>query len=393
MTGRRPKILFVVAEDWYFYSHRLPIARAAQQAGYDVAVATHVAEHGEKIAAEGIRVIPWGLRRESYSPLQEFAALRQLRRIYAAERPDLAHHVALKPILYGSIAARRHKRTQVINAWAGLGFLVASASLKARLLRTVLTRAFRILLNRPGSTVLVQNSDDGRLVEKEFRVPRERIELIRGSGVDLERFAPAPEPAGTAMVLLAARMIWIKGVEEFVAAAQALKAKGVAARFVVAGDSDEGSPTAIPRAQLQAWHASGAIEWAGWQADITDLMRQATIVCLPSHGGEGIPKVLLEAAACGRALVTTDVPGCREVVRAGENGLLVPSRDVPALAGAIEQLLQQPAERRRMGARSREIAAEFAQPTVVGATLKLYRRLCPADDDDKTVSQASAPRA
>ena len=392
MTGRRPKILFVVAEDWYFYSHRLPIARAAQQAGYDVAVVTRVAEHGEKIAAEGIRVIPWELRRESYSPLRELAALRQLRRIYADEQPDIAHHVALKPILYGSIAARKHERTPVINAWAGLGFLVASPSLKAKLLRTFLTRAFRFLLNRPTSTVLVQNADDGRLVEKEFRVPRERIELIRGSGVDLERFTAAPEPDGAPMVLLAARMIWIKGVEEFVAAAQALKTKGVAARFVVAGDTDEGSPTAIPRAQLQAWHGSGAIEWVGWQADITELMRQAAIVCLPSHGGEGIPKVLLEAAACGRALVTTDVPGCREIVRAGENGLLVPLRDVPALAQAIEQLLLQPAERRRMGARSREIAAEFAQPTVVEATMNLYRRLCPPDTG-KTVSQASAPRA
>jgi len=356
----------------------MPQAKAAQSAGYDVVVATRVAEHGDAIRRAGFRLIPLRLQRESYSPLQEFQALHELRSIYAEEQPDIAHHVALKPILYGSVAALGRKQIRVINAWAGMGFLVASTSFKASIIRSFLTMAFRYLLNRPGYSVLVQNQDDADLVASRFRVPPGTITVIRGSGVDLASFRPMPEPGGAPMVLFASRMLWLKGVSEFVTAAEILRGKGVSARFVLAGDTDEASPAAVPRAQLQAWNRVGAVEWVGWQNDIAEWLGRSTLVCLPSYR-EGIPKVLLEAAASGRAIVATDVPGCRDIVRDGENGLLVAVRNAGALASAIERLLNDPTARRRMAARGREIVAQdFGLSKVVEATLALYARLQPS---------------
>ena len=371
----RPRVLFLVTEDRFFWSHRLPLARAALRNGYEVIVATRVSSYAERIRAEGFRLIPLRLIRESYSPLKELRAIHQLRKIYAAERPDIVHQVALKPVLYGSIAALGHKETKVINALTGLGYLVASSSLKARALRMVVWSAFKFLLNRPNCRVLLQNQDDRELLIAELRMRPEKVALIRGSGVDVDFFQPAPEPAGTPVILLASRMLWNKGIKEFVEAASLLRGKGIAARFVLAGDTDSGSPSAIPRQQLLEWQASGEVEWWGHRADMVQVFQEATLVCIPSHR-EGIPKALLEAAASGRAIVTTDVPGCRDIVRQGVNGLLVPAQDVAALAGAIERLLQDPGLRVEMAHRGREIAVnEFSQQAVVDQTLELYREL------------------
>ncbi len=371
-----PKLLFVVAEDWYFWSHRLPIARAALRNGYEVIVATRVLTYGQKIRHEGFQLIPLRLSRESYSPLSEFPAIRQLRQIYSSEHPDIVHQVGLKPILYGSIAALGHRNLQVINAFGGLGYLGASSSLKARYLRFAIWNAYRFLLNRPNHHVLLQNREDKQLMVAKLRVPVENIAIIRGSGVDLDLFWPAPEAAGAPIVLLAARMLWNKGIEEFVEAALILRTKGVTARFAMVGDTDLGSPSAIPRQQLLDWQGSGVVEWWGHQEEMPRIFKQANLVCLPSHGGEGVPKVLLEAAASGRAIVAADVPGCREIVRPGINGMLVPPRNPVALAAAIEELLRDPERRLQMGGRGREIAAnEFSEETVVHQTLALYREL------------------
>ena len=371
-----PKLLFVVAEDWYFWSHRLPIARAALRNGYEVIVATRVRGYGQKIRSEGFQLIPLRLRRGSYSPLNEFPAIRQLRQIYSNEGPDIVHQVGLKPILYGSIAALGHKNLQVISAFGGLGYLGASSSLKAKYLRLAIWNAYRFLLNRPNHHVLLQNQEDKQLMVAKFKVPVENIAIIRGSGVDLDLFWPAPEPVGASIVLLAARMLWNKGIEEFVEAALILRNKGVTARFAMVGDTDLGSPSAIPRQQLLDWRGSGVVEWWGHQEEMPRIFKQANLVCLPSHGGEGVPKVLLEAAASGRAIVAADVPGCREIVRPGINGILVPPRNPVALAAAIEELLRDPERRLRMGGRGREIAAnEFSEETVVHQTLALYREL------------------
>jgi glycosyltransferase involved in cell wall biosynthesis len=372
----RRKLLFVVTEDYYFWSHRLPLARAALRHGYEVVVATRVSNYAEKIRNEGFRLIPLQLNRESYSPWTEFRAIRQLRQIYRTERPDLAHHVALKPILYGSIAALGSKDTKVINAWAGLGYLIASSSLKARILRMFILNVFGLLMRRSNYHVLLQNSDDRELLIKMLKLPREKTTLIRSSGVDVNCFVPVPEPSGPPVVLLASRMLWNKGVKDFVEAARLLQAHGLPVRFVLVGDKDPRSPSGIPREQLLEWQSSGAVEWWGHQSNMAEAFHQATLVCLPSHGGEGVPKTLLEAAASARAIVTTDVPGCRDIVRHGINGLLVPPHSPEALAASIEKLLRDSALRQQMAIQGREVVVkEFSQESVVEKTLALYEHL------------------
>jgi glycosyltransferase involved in cell wall biosynthesis len=373
VPGRR-KIIFLIAEDWYFWSHRLSLARAALRNGYEVIIATRVSKHGQKILDEGFRLVPLSLSRESYSPLKELRTIIELRRLYGKERPDVVHQVALKPVLYGSIAALGRGNIRVINALAGLGYLVASSTLKARILRIAVWSAFGYFLRRSGSRVIFQNEEDRDAIITTLKVPPENTVLIRGAGVDLETFSPAAlEPAGTPVVILPSRMLWNKGVKEFVEAARLLRAEGVKARFVMVGDTDSASPSGMPRQQLAAWHEEGVIEWWGRVEEMVSVYQGATVVCLPSHGGEGVPKSLLEAAACGRAIVTTNVPGCRDVVHDNVNGLLVPAKNVTELATAIRRLLENPILRSRMGIAGREIASrEFSEQLVVQNTLLLY---------------------
>lgn len=376
MEVRNKKLILVIADDWYFWSHRLPLARAAQQNGFDVVIATRVTNLAQKVRDEGFRLVPLHLSRGSYSPFNELRTILQLRRLYRTERPDIVHHVALKPILYGSIAALGMKQIQVINALAGLGYLVASSSLRARLLRLPIWNAFKLLLNQPRTRVLLQNSDDREVVISKLKVHADKAVLIRGAGVDCDVFQPKAEPAGVPIVILPSRMLWNKGVAEFVEAAKILRQQAVNARFVLVGRVDSASPSGISRKILAAWHDEGIVEWWGQCQEMADIYQSASLICLPSHGGEGVPKVLLEGAACGRAIVTSDVPGCRDIVRDKVNGLLVPAKSASELARAIRYLLENGEVRSRMGAAGREIAVnEFAQGIVAGKTLALYNDL------------------
>jgi glycosyltransferase involved in cell wall biosynthesis len=238
---------------------------------------------------------------------------------------------------------------------------------------------FRFLLNRPNSFLLLQNRDDRDLLVAEVGVRPEKTAIILGSGVDVNEFQATAETPGTPIVLLSSRMLWIKGVSDFVEAAKLLRARGINARFVLAGDTDPGSPGAIPREKLQEWQNAGPVEWWGHQQSMSRMLQQATLVCLPSHGGEGVPKALIEAAASGRAIVATDVPGCRDIVRNGTNGLLVRPKDPAALAEAIAQLLNDAPLRAEMGRCGREIAVnEFSEEKVIQQTLALYRQLLSA---------------
>ncbi len=370
------KLLFLVTEDWYFCSHRLPPARAAQAAGYDVIVATRVERQGAEIKAEGFKLVPLNWRRRSRNPFRELAAIAEIVQVYRRERPDIVHHVALKPVLYGSLAALIVRGPAVVNALAGMGFLFTSRSRLATVLRAVVSRIFRVLLNARGNVLILQNPDDMAVLVSDGLVEPSRVRLIRGSGVDIKRFRPLPEAAGALVVMLAARMLWDKGVGEFVAAASALRARGVTARFVLVGDGDADNPASIPDAQLKAWHESGVVEFWGRWDDMPAAFAQAHIVCLPSYR-EGLPKVLLEAAACSRPIVATDAPGCREIVRHGENGLLVPLRDAISLADAIELLLGDASLRLKMGRRGRQLVeSEFSDVQVALQTLAVYREMC-----------------
>jgi glycosyltransferase involved in cell wall biosynthesis len=373
---RAHKLVFFVTEDWYFCSHRLPLARAARTAGFDVAVVTRVQRHAAQIRGAGIELVPIDLARSGKNPLTELRTLWQLVGIYRRLKPDIAHHVALKPILYGTIAARIAGIRTVINAPAGLGYLFSSTDATARVSRPLVEMGFRALL-KPHH-VIVQNPDDRQLLAGRGLIDAARTTLIRGSGVDLAVFTSAAEPAGTPLVVLPARLLWDKGVGEFVAAARLLRQQGVQARFALVGAPDPANLAAVPQATLNAWRAEGMVELWGWRDDMAQVFRDCCVACLPSYR-EGLPKALLEAAACGRPLVSCDVPGCREIVRHGVNGLLVPPRDAAALAAALRQLIDNPAQRAAFGNRGRDIVtAEFSLDAVIGQTLALYRKLAPA---------------
>jgi len=373
LQHRKPRLLYLVTEDWYFCSHRLPLAIAARDSGFDVTVATRVRNHAEPILSAGLRLEPIALDRHSHNPLRELKAAAQIVGIYRRLRPDLAHHVAIKPSLYGSIAARIARTEHVVNAIAGQGYLVSSRDVRARLLRPIVQMAYRLLLNRSGSRLIVQNPDDVEGLTRNRIIDPARVVMVRGSGVDTVQFSPVPEPAGTCLVLLPGRLLRDKGVIEFVEAARVLKRDGMRARFALVGEPDPGHPAEIDLKAIEQWRDEGTVEYWGWRDDMCAVFQQANLVCLPSYR-EGLPKALIEAAACARAIVTCDVPGCREVVRDGDNGLLVPPRAVPPLAQALRRLIEDEELRARMGARGRERAvAEFSVDRVIADTLAVYR--------------------
>lgn len=370
------KILFFITEDWYFWSHRLPLAQEAKRRGYEVVVAVRVDQHGERIREQGFRVIPLNMQRRSVNLLKELFAIIEIVNIYRREKPDIVHQVAMKPVLYGSIAAPIAGVRHVVNALAGLGYVFTSNHLKARLLRPFFMVCFRLLLNRRKSWLILQNKDDRDLFVQSHLISGEKIRLIRGAGVDTAIFYPGVKPEGDPIVVLVSRMLWDKGIGVFVESAKLLKERRLKARFVLVGDTDQHSPNAVPRTVLQDWSNLGVIEWWGQRDDVAEVLAQASVMCLPTAYGEGVPKVLLEAASSGLPIVTTDAPGCREVVRHNDNGFLVPVKSVIDLAGALQRLIEDPELCRRMGVRGREIAvAEFAIEKVVAETMALYEDL------------------
>jgi glycosyltransferase involved in cell wall biosynthesis len=368
--ARHRKLLFLVTEDYYFVSHRLALAQAAKAAGFDVAVVTRVRNHGDVIRRAGLRLVPFENVRSGLNPIREMAALARLIALYRRERPDIAHHVAMKPMLYGSMAARLSGVPLVVNAAAGMGWMFTSRTGLAQRLG----RAVRWALGRTLRTgiALVQNEDDARLMA-DMGVPPSRIRWIAGSGVDVRVFRPSASGGGVPVVLFHARLLWDKGVGEFVEAARLLRQRGVSARFVLAGEPDPLNPASITAEQAQAWAREAIVEYRGWVTDTPALLAESDVVCLPSYR-EGLPKSLIEAAAAGRAIVTTDVPGCRAVVRHGDNGLLVPPGDAQALADALERLIGDRATRTAMGASGRMRAErEFGLDAVIQQTLAIYQ--------------------
>lgn len=372
----RGRLLFLVNDAGFFLSHRLPLARAARAAGMEVHIATPADDASARIAAEGFAFHPVVMSRAGTRPWSEvrtFAAVVELLRSLA---PDILHTVAIKPVLYGGLAARLVGCRALVSAIPGLGSVFTKGSLDTRLLRRLATWVYARALRHPRSRVIFQNPEDLRTFLDAAIVPPGEAVLIRGSGVDLARFRPSPLPAGMPIVMFASRMLWAKGVAEFVAAAERLTAQGVAARFVLVGEPDRGNPWCVPREKLQAWDRSGIVEWWGRREDMPEVMAQAYVFCLPSYYGEGLPKALIEAAACARPLVATDIPGCREAVRHNDNGLLVPVRDAERLADAIRSILEDRVRAETMGRRSREIAErEFGIESVVAQTLRLYEEL------------------
>jgi glycosyltransferase involved in cell wall biosynthesis len=370
-----PRILFLVTEDWYFCMHWIALARATRHAGFEVLLAMRVQKHGQEIRREGFKLFPIRLLRRSLNPIRESIAVLELARLYRSEKPDLIYHVGLKPILYGSVAARLVSIPHIINVFAGLGYAFTSEGLKARLFRLFLGGGLKAAFMRAQSIAVFQNEEDRIQLTQDRIVERNQTRVIPGMGVDTDRFKPAVEKDGKPIVLLACRMLWDKGVGEFVEAARLLSRRKLKARFVLTGRCDEDHPASIRPKQMQQWQEEGVVEWWGHRNDMPAVLGGATLVVLPSYR-EGIPVSLLEAAACGKAIVATDVPGCREVVRHRVNGLLVPPRDAVALADAVAMLVENEELRHALGRRGREIVVkEFSAAAVIGQTLALYHEL------------------
>ena len=370
---RSPRVIYLVTEDWYFMSHRLPMARAARNAGFEVHVATRVDQHASGIEAEGFHLHPMSWRRGSLDPRDLGRVVREVRMLYSTIEPDLAHHVALPSTVVGTLAATGLP-IRCLNAMTGLGTMFSSDGVKVRIGRALLMLALRRLLARPRSLVLVQNPEDRAVIER-LGVQAARIALIPGSGVDIQAMTPSPEPAGPITVAFVGRLVASKGIRTLLAAHERLGRRGHDIRLLIAGVPDPANPTSLSLGEIEAWAGLANVRHLGFVEDIAALWASAHIAVLPSHR-EGTPLSLLEAAACGRPLIATDVPGCRSIARPGVNALLVPPDNADALADAIERLAANAGLRRRFGQSSRELVAkEFSSERVGRDLVDLYGRL------------------
>jgi glycosyltransferase involved in cell wall biosynthesis len=374
LAGEGVRLVFVASVDWFFLLHFLPIARAARKAGCEIWVAAANTGRQGEFAEEGLNFAPIPVQRKSINPLVELRSLGSLVRLYKGVRPTLVFHVALKPVVYGSIAACVTGRPAIVNAVTGLGFAFSRGK-GAWIRRSILRPLLWLTLHLHRSRTIFHNPDDLARCISMGLVPGNRAVLIRGAGVDCSLFVPSAPPSGRPIVMLAGRMLWDKGVGEFVDAARILRAAGQESRFVLVGGLDPDNMAGIPVGVLREWQETGVVEWWGHAEDMPRVLAQASVVVLPSYH-EGLPRVLLEAAAAGKPIVTTDIPGCREVVRDGVNGYLVPPRNPEALAAAVNRLLESRDLRARFGAAGRGIAVqEFAEEIVVKQTLDVFREL------------------
>jgi glycosyltransferase involved in cell wall biosynthesis len=367
------RLLYVVTEDWYFLSHRLPMACAARDAGFEVHVATRVVDGGAAIEAEGFVLHPVPFARGNLSPWAALGTIRALRDVYRRVAPDVAHHVSLQSAVLGSLSGLG-QHVSCVNALTGLGYTYTSGGAKALLLRPVLSALLRVLLNRPRQAVLVQNPDD-REGLLSLGIAAERIVTIPGSGVDTDRLKPLPEPPGAITMAFVGRLLADKGIHTLIRAQRLLRQRGTNVELLIAGTPDPANPASISQQEATDFGREPGNSWLGHVGDIQALWGRAHIAVLPSRR-EGLPKSLLEAAACGRPMVATDVPGCREVVLPGETGTLVPYDDDVALAEAIAKLAVSPSLRAQYGAAARKLAVErFSAEAIGRQTVDLYRRI------------------
>ncbi|WP_416367079.1 glycosyltransferase family 4 protein [Rhodopseudomonas palustris] len=365
-----PRIILLATEDWSFVTYRMPIARAAIAAGYDVHVVTRVDRHRRALESEGLTVHPINFRRGS-SRLDHLArAILSVRGLYNELRPDIVHHFAVQAVVVGSLAATG-LRLPIVNSLTGLGTIFTSAR---GIGPTIVAALLPKLLSRAGSITVVQNADDQTFLGH-LGVPPQIVKLVAGSGVDIDRFTPIPEPDLPPTIAYVGRMLEDKGLRSLIEAHRRLRSHGIAPNLLLAGTPDPLNPSSISEAEVRLWSQEPGITWLGHVDDVTNVWREAHIAVLPSRR-EGLPMSLLEAAACGRALIASDVPGCRAAVRSGVNGLLFPFNDADALATAIVRLFDDPNLRRRFGQESRRLAVEeFSAPRIGREVVEIYQRL------------------
>lgn len=374
---RQPCLLFVVTEDWYFMSHRVGLARRARLAGWRVVVAARESDRAAAIRAEGLEFIALPFERALTYPWRDLRLLVALRAVMRGLDPDLVHLVSLKPILLGGLALRLLPRPRpAVLAFTGLGYIFSSRAGLARLLKPLVVRLLAWVARRKDAWVLAQNQDDLALLCAQGIAATARASIIAGAGLDLDDYPATPLPArARALVILPARVLRDKGVHEFVAAAARVRTVHPDVRFALVGAHDRANPGAVETRDLEQWVASGAVEWWGHRRDMAAVYAEAYIVCLPSYR-EGLPRALLEAAACARPLIATDVPGCREICINGVTGLTVPAHDSEALSAALLRMLDDAALVAACAQAARaKVEREFTLERIADQTLALYRQL------------------
>ncbi len=394
-----PKLLFVVNESFFFLSHRLAVAREAASRGFEVHVAApedHVWAPDDfdvgEISKLGFYFHPVRISRRGMNPIKELHSFWTMFRLVRSVRPDVLHLITVKPNLYGSIVARFLKTPALVLHITGLGQIFIEQSFKMRLIRSGVRFLLRSATRHANVRILVQNAGDLDALSRDEITSRDCYRLIRGSGVPLTEFTCKPQKPGLPVVILAARLIWEKGIGEFVAAARLLRERGIRARFLLIGDTKASNPRSVSLQHLRDWEAEGIIEWKGYQRDMPGILAASHIVCLPTRYGEGVPRILIEAAASGRPIVATQMPGCCEIVRNEENGLLVACNDPIVLADALERLISDAELRDRYGRRGREIAErDFSEIDIARRTADVYAELLhsaspPVEPDDINVS-------
>jgi glycosyltransferase involved in cell wall biosynthesis len=368
-----PKILFFSNTSWFLYNFHLHLAQTLRDQGNEIVLLAPCDEYSPRLEHEGFRWVDIRLSRRGMNLLKEGKSLFKLYQVYRQERPEIVHHFTVKSVLYGTMIARLLGIRRIVNGISGLGYLFIDQGLVAQTLRRLLMFVYRGLLEQ--TTVIFENRDDQEFFRKMGLVNPGKDFLVIGTGVDTIKFNFVPESNDIPIIVLPARLLWDKGVGEFVIAARQLKREGIQARFVLVGNIDLGNPSAVPETQLDEWIREGVIEWWGWQEDMPLVLAQTHIVCLPSYR-EGVPKALLEAASIGRPIVASDVPGCREVINDGINGFLVPPKEPGQLAIALRKLISDSTLRGKMGASSRKLAVErFDRRHITEQILAIYQSM------------------
>lgn len=368
------KLLYLVAVDQYFCSHRLPLAEEAIKQGYEVHLATVVTSYREKIENAGIHIWPLlHLKRGHASIFEDLKGVYEISKLMATIHPDIIHAVAMKPVLFGSIAAQFRKIPRQIYALGGLGYLFTSKTFKAKLIRPIVKMFWKLFLRGKGKTLILQNMDDYNLFIDQNILRKDNLTLIAGSGVDLDQFKPKEHDNKVPIITLMARLLWDKGVGETVQACQILHDKGLSFKLLLCGNPDMENPTAIPIDTLNHWNALSFVEWKGHVDNVSKIYQDSDIAVLPSYR-EGLPKSLIEAAASGLPIVTTDTSGCRDVIVPGETGFLVPVKSIGLLADALAKYINDPVLRKKHGKAGRRFCEKnFSIDYVKKATFNLYK--------------------
>lgn len=369
------RLVYVVNDLPFFVSHRLALAIQAAKEGFEVHIATPQGTPDFDVREADFIYHSIMLSRRGINPLKEVVSIVGIYRLLRKLKPDIVHLITIKPILYGGLMARLLKIPAVVAAVSGLGTAFIANSKIARMLRKVINQAYKQAFKHSNLKVIFQNEDDQQLLMNSTGLSKSQTIVVRGSGVEISKYRFTPENKDQSVVLMISRLIKDKGVMEYVAAAKLLKAQGVQAQFYLVGDSDNGNPGFINDKYLAQWEQEKDVELLGYREDIPELMATANLIVLPSYR-EGLPKVLIEAASCGRAVVTTDVPGCRDAIEPNQSGLLVPVKDVNALANAIKWLIENPEVREQYGKAGREFAErEFTLENIVNIHMQIYKEL------------------